>query len=260
MSGTPRRSVAVVGAGVSGLTAAWILQRDAEVTLYEALPRLGGHAHTHDVAVGDRYVRRRQRVHRPQRADLPQPAAAVRRARCRNPRDADEHVGALRRLRPRVRRLQRIRRRLRPRRTHSATLPTCACWPRSSDSTSRPDDSSASRRKPLARSTPSCARAATRATSSSTSWCRSSRACGRARRAPHSCIRPATCSSSSITTACFRCTGSPTWRTVVGGSRTYVERAAKELTAVRTQTPVRAVIRKGERHRDPGRRRAGARA
>ena len=37
--------------------------------------------------------------------------------------------------------------------------------------------------------------------------------------------------------------GSPTWRTVVGGSRTYVERATKELTAVRTQTPVRAVIR-----------------
>ncbi len=51
-----RRSVAVVGAGVSGLTAAWILQRDAEVTLYEALPRLGGHAHTHDVPVGDRHV------------------------------------------------------------------------------------------------------------------------------------------------------------------------------------------------------------
>ena len=37
--------------------------------------------------------------------------------------------------------------------------------------------------------------------------------------------------------------GSPTWRTVVGGSRTYVERVTKELTAVRTQTPVRAVTR-----------------
>jgi predicted NAD/FAD-binding protein len=38
-------------------------------------------------------------------------------------------------------------------------------------------------------------------------------------------------------------TGSPTWRTVVGGSRSYVEAAAKNLTAVHTATPVRAVTR-----------------
>ncbi len=37
--------------------------------------------------------------------------------------------------------------------------------------------------------------------------------------------------------------GSPRWRTVVGGSRTYVERAVKELAAVHTRTPVRAVTR-----------------
>lgn len=41
--------VAVVGSGVSGLTAAWIISHHAEVTLYEADSRLGGHAHTHDV-------------------------------------------------------------------------------------------------------------------------------------------------------------------------------------------------------------------
>jgi uncharacterized protein len=46
---TARRRVAVVGAGVAGLTAAYVLQRDCDVTLYEAEPRLGGHAHTHDV-------------------------------------------------------------------------------------------------------------------------------------------------------------------------------------------------------------------
>ncbi|HVE26126.1 MAG TPA: FAD-dependent oxidoreductase [Sporichthya sp.] len=45
----PRRRIAVVGGGVSGLTAAWVLQRSADVTLYEADERLGGHAHTHDV-------------------------------------------------------------------------------------------------------------------------------------------------------------------------------------------------------------------
>jgi uncharacterized protein len=38
---------------------------------------------------------------------------------------------------------------------------------------------------------------------------------------------------------------SPVWRTVVGGTRQYVEAAAKELSAVRTATPVRAVQRTG---------------
>ena len=45
--------VAVVGAGVAGLTAAYVIQRDAEVTLYESAPRLGGHADTHEVASSD---------------------------------------------------------------------------------------------------------------------------------------------------------------------------------------------------------------
>ena len=39
----------MVGAGVAGLTAAYLLQRSYDVTLYEAESRLGGHAHTHDV-------------------------------------------------------------------------------------------------------------------------------------------------------------------------------------------------------------------
>jgi predicted NAD/FAD-binding protein len=45
-----RSQVAVVGAGVAGLTAAYLLQRAYDVTLYEAQDRLGGHAHTHEVA------------------------------------------------------------------------------------------------------------------------------------------------------------------------------------------------------------------
>ncbi|MGD0065955.1 MAG: FAD-dependent oxidoreductase [Streptosporangiaceae bacterium] len=40
--------------------------------------------------------------------------------------------------------------------------------------------------------------------------------------------------------------GSPPWRTVVGGSRSYVERIAKRLQEVRVSSPVRAV------HRHPG--------
>lgn len=53
MSGAAR-STAVVGSGVAGLTAAWILRGGGhEVTLYEADDRLGGHAHTHDAASAD---------------------------------------------------------------------------------------------------------------------------------------------------------------------------------------------------------------
>ena len=41
-----RKKIGVIGAGISGLSAAWLLSRRHEVTLYEADTRLGGHAHT----------------------------------------------------------------------------------------------------------------------------------------------------------------------------------------------------------------------
>ena len=44
-----RRSVAIVGSGVSGLTAAYILRNDWDVTVFESDDRVGGHAHTHTV-------------------------------------------------------------------------------------------------------------------------------------------------------------------------------------------------------------------
>jgi predicted NAD/FAD-binding protein len=46
------RRIAVIGAGVSGLTAAHVLARTNEVTLLERQRRLGGHAHTHRILSG----------------------------------------------------------------------------------------------------------------------------------------------------------------------------------------------------------------
>ena len=43
-----RLSIAVVGGGISGLSAAWLLASAHNVTLFEAEPRLGGHSHTVD--------------------------------------------------------------------------------------------------------------------------------------------------------------------------------------------------------------------
>jgi len=53
MRTTAPRRVAVIGSGVAGLTAAHVAARSAHVTLYEADDRLGGHADTHVVEGAD---------------------------------------------------------------------------------------------------------------------------------------------------------------------------------------------------------------
>lgn len=43
---SPSKRIAVVGSGISGLSAAWLLAKRHQVVIYEADGRLGGHAHT----------------------------------------------------------------------------------------------------------------------------------------------------------------------------------------------------------------------
>jgi predicted NAD/FAD-binding protein len=44
--------IGIIGAGVSGMAAAWLLQHDHQVTLLDGSPQLGGHVDTLPVAVG----------------------------------------------------------------------------------------------------------------------------------------------------------------------------------------------------------------
>ena len=50
---TRLQSIAVVGSGISGLGAAWLLSRNHDVTLFESDDRLGGHSNTVDVPTHD---------------------------------------------------------------------------------------------------------------------------------------------------------------------------------------------------------------
>jgi predicted NAD/FAD-binding protein len=46
--------IAVVGTGISGMVAAWLLQREHEVIVFEARDRIGGHTNTVDVELEGR--------------------------------------------------------------------------------------------------------------------------------------------------------------------------------------------------------------
>ncbi len=49
--------IAIIGSGISGISAAWALHGHHEVTLYEKENRLGGHTHTHELALSGKNYR-----------------------------------------------------------------------------------------------------------------------------------------------------------------------------------------------------------
>jgi len=50
------KNIAVIGSGISGLSCAWLLSNKHNVTLFEKDDRLGGHAHTVSITVDDQKV------------------------------------------------------------------------------------------------------------------------------------------------------------------------------------------------------------
>jgi len=239
-----RRRLAVIGGGVSGLTAAWVLQRSADVYLYEADARLGGHADTHDVptaagstvAVDTGFIVHNERTYptllrlfaelgvATQESDM---SMSVRCDGC-----GLEYAGArgVRGLFAQPRSLGRppyLRMLGEVLRFHRAARALLAAEGTGGDQPLG-EFVAAGRFSPyfvnhfltpLVSAVWSCA--------------------------PQMAMRyPARYLFAFLDHhGMLGVTGSPPWRTVTGGSRGYVERAAKQLTAVHTATPVRTVER-----------------
>lgn len=237
-------STAVIGGGIAGLTAAHVLQRDRQVTVYEARPVLGGHADTHDVlsgagvlAIDTGFIVHNERTYptllrlfaelgvRTQNSDM---SMSVRCQGC-----GLEYAGAKGlaglfaqpRSLTRGRYLRMLAEILRFHRQARALLAD----PGGAEPTLTEFLAAGgySRYFTAHFMTPvvSCV------------WSCSPQVAGQ---------YPARYLFAFLANhGMLQVTGSPTWKTVVGGSRSYVELLAKNLTAVATATPVRSVRRVG---------------
>ncbi|MET0494986.1 MAG: FAD-dependent oxidoreductase [Actinoplanes sp.] len=231
------RSVAVIGAGVSGLTAAYVLREGWDVTLYEAEDRLGGHAHTHDVADGRGTVAVDSGfiVHNEKTyplllrlfAELGVPTQATEMSMSVSCRGCGlEYAGA---KGPRGLFAQR------PSPRYLATLAQVPLFHRRARALLAGDgDPTLGEFLAQGRYTPHFVRHFVVPMVAAV-W-----SCGPEVVADY----PARYLFTFLDHhGMLTVTGSPTWRTVVGGSRTYVDLLAKELTTIRAATPVRAVSR-----------------
>ncbi|MPY84817.1 MAG: FAD-dependent oxidoreductase [Actinophytocola sp.] len=238
-----RQRVAVIGAGVSGLTAAYLLQRRYDVRLFEADDRLGGHAHTHDVtaadgaelAVDSGFIVHNERTYpnllrlfgeldvATQDAEM---SMSVRCDGCGLEYAGGKGVGGV---------TAQPRALLRP-----AYLRMLAELPRFHRAAHRllaePDGDDTTLGEFLATGGYSRYFADHLLLPLvSAVWSADLRTC---------LSYPARYLFTFLDHhGMLSVTGAPQWRTVTGGSRGYVERAVKQLTAVRTSTPIRAVTR-----------------
>ncbi len=243
-----RRRTAVVGSGVAGLTAAYVLRRAHDVTLYEADDRLGGHAHTHELPgpggrvhhVDSGFIVHNRRTY-PHllrlfaELDVPtQESEMSMSVRCDG--CGLEYAGARGArgvlAQPRnVLRPQYLRMLAEVKRFHRRAHALLAREERTADAQAPQTLGeflseggfspyfTAHFMTPVVSAVWSCA--------------------------PETALRyPARYLFRFLAHhGLLSVTGSPVWRTVTGGSRTYVERVGKELDAVHTATPVRAVRR-----------------
>jgi predicted NAD/FAD-binding protein len=240
-----RRRIAVVGSGVAGLTAAYILRTAAEVTLYEADHRLGGHAHTHDLVAGSSvfpvdtgFIVHNRRTYPTLLRLFAELGIETRAAEMSMSIRCDgcglEYAGAkgLRGLFARPTNALRGR--------YLALLAQVPRFHRQARALLA-DGRAASDPGPTLGEFVSAHGFSTYFVQHfvvplvSAVW-----SCGPHRVAEY----PARYLFRFLDHhGMLTVSGSPTWRTVVGGSRRYVEAAVKNLSAVRTSTPVRSIVR-----------------
>lgn len=249
-----RRRIAVIGSGVAGLTAAYVLGRRDDVTLFEADDRIGGHAHTHDVASADGrtlavdsgFIVHNERTYprlvrlfaelgvRTQPSDMSMSVSCggcgLEYAGGKGAPGLFARVSSLARA-PYLRMLAEV-----PRFHRMAR-----------EALEHGDDRTLG--EFVAGFSPYFIAHFTTPLVSAVWSCPPSDA----GRYPARYLFAFLANHGMLTVS-----GSPRWRTVTGGSREYVEKIAKTLTAVHTSTPVRALRRTG-RGGAPGRRRPAVR-
>ena len=228
------RRIAVVGGGVSGITAGYVLSRTDRVTLFEADDRLGGHADTHPTGVDTGFIVYNERTY-PLLTRLfaelgvaTQPSRMSMSVRCAGcglqyagqrglpglaaglPRGRGRYV----RMLAEVPRFHRAACRLLDHGDHDGQV--LADFLRTGGFSRY---FTAHFALPLVAAVWSCPT-------------------GTALRYPARYLFAFLANHGMLSVS-----GSPPWRTVTGGSRRYVERAAKRLDEIRLSTPVRAVRR-----------------
>ena len=267
----PRARVAVIGSGIAGLTAAYLLQHRYDVLLFEADDRLGGHAHTHDVAdpaagalaVDSGFIVHNERTY-PNLLRLfgelgvptqeTEMSMSVRCLGCgleyagaKGTRGVFARSANLRDLRflrmlGEIKRFHRQARRL-------LAVPDAASGAASSSAQAQAPAESATPSSPLEQAVSGPTLGEFLAQGGYSAYF-----------ADHFLVPLVSAVWSTGPDLVLRyparylfefldhhgmlsVTGSPRWRTVTGGSRVYVERAVKALSAVNLSTPVRAVSR-----------------